>query len=69
MLKEKMGKDIWLVGGGKLIDAFIKKDVIDRYIITVLPTILGKGIPLFLDNNHTIDLNLLNVKSFDVSLN
>lgn len=59
-LKQQPGKDIWLVGGGKLVDPFIKQNVIDQYIITVMPTILGDGIPLFLGTdskgaatNHT----------------
>lgn len=39
--------DIWLVGGSELIDSFQKENLIDEYIITVVPTILGKGIPLF----------------------
>jgi len=42
------GKDIWIFGGGILADAFIKADMIDEYIIGVIPVILGEGIPLFL---------------------
>ena len=43
--RQKEGKDIYLFGGGIVIDNFIKADVIDEYIIGVIPTILGKGIP------------------------
>ncbi|MGL5540575.1 MAG: dihydrofolate reductase family protein [Erysipelotrichaceae bacterium] len=57
----KPGKDIFLFGGGKLIDAFLKANVIDEYIIGIIPTILGSGRPLFLGNNPTIDLHLTNV--------
>lgn len=56
--REKEGKDIYLFGGGIVIDDFIKADVIDEYIIGVIPTVLGKGIPLFLGNNPKIDLHL-----------
>lgn len=56
-LKNK-GKNIYLFGGGILIDSFVKADVIDEYIIGVIPTILGKGIKLFYDNNPKINLNL-----------
>ena len=55
-LKKLQGKDIWLVGGGILIDQFIKKDLIDKYIITIIPTILGDGIPLFKGENPEIRL-------------
>lgn len=50
--------DIWLYGGAGLTDAFIKADVIDEYIIGVVPIILGNGRPLFLENNPLIELHL-----------
>lgn len=56
--RQKEGKDIYLFGGGIVIDNFIKADVIDEYIIGVIPTVLGKGIPLFPGNNPKIDLHL-----------
>ncbi|WP_297520345.1 dihydrofolate reductase family protein [uncultured Clostridium sp.] len=56
--KKKEGKDIFLFGGGVVIDPFIKADVIDEYIIGYVPTILGSGRKLFLDNNPKIDLKL-----------
>lgn len=52
------GKNIFLFGGGLVIDHFVKADVIDEYIIGVIPTILGKGRKLFLENNPKIDLTL-----------
>ncbi|MGL4730794.1 MAG: dihydrofolate reductase family protein [Clostridium sp.] len=56
--QKKNGKDIFLFGGGKLVDSFIKEDIIDEYIIGIIPTILGKGRPLFLENNPMIRLHL-----------
>lgn len=56
-LKNK-GENIYLFGGGILIDSFVKANVIDEYIIGIIPTILGKGIKLFYDNNPNINLNL-----------
>ncbi|MGG7165567.1 dihydrofolate reductase family protein [Clostridium ihumii] len=56
-LKNK-NMNIFLFGGGILIDNFIKANIIDEYIIGIIPTILGKGIPLFLENNPKIDLHL-----------
>ena len=56
-LKNK-GKNIYLFGGGILIDNFIKANAIDEYIIGIIPTILGKGRKLFYDNNSKIDLTL-----------
>jgi dihydrofolate reductase len=47
------GKDIWLCGGADVVHEFMEKDLIDRYHITVIPTILGDGIRLFnkMDNS------------------
>jgi len=64
-IKNGLGKDIWLVGGGKLIHEFINKNLIDKYIITIIPTILGEGIPLFLKENQEIKLKLIENKSID----
>lgn len=52
------GKNIYLFGGGVVIDHFVKADCIDEYVIGIIPTILGKGRKLFLENNPKIDLNL-----------
>lgn len=55
-LKKKDGKDIWIVGGAILIDALIKENIIDEYIIAMIPTLLGDGIKLFNEDNPEIRL-------------
>jgi dihydrofolate reductase len=57
-LKEEEGKDIWLFGGAELTDCFIKADIVDEYIIGIIPIILGDGRGLFLKNNPKIQLHL-----------
>ncbi|VYT75014.1 dihydrofolate reductase [Clostridium paraputrificum] len=52
------GKSIFLFGGGGLVDNFVKADIIDEYVIGIIPTILGKGRKLFFENNPKIDLTL-----------
>ena len=37
---------VWLVGGGGVFGAFAAVDLVDEWIITVLPVVLGDGIPL-----------------------
>ncbi|WDV44356.1 dihydrofolate reductase family protein [Clostridiaceae bacterium M8S5] len=56
--QKKDGKNIYLFGGGELIDQFIKEDIIDEYVVAIIPTILGKGRKLFLENNPYIKLKL-----------
>jgi len=39
-------KHAWLMGGGKLAASFRKEGLISRYVISVMPVVLGGGIPL-----------------------
>ncbi|WP_205097909.1 dihydrofolate reductase family protein [Marinitoga litoralis] len=57
---KKLGKNIWIYGGGKLATLFLKENIIDEYIFGIIPIILGKGIPLFVNNTPTINLKLMN---------
>ena len=52
-LKQERGKDIWLIGGGRLNTSFANANLIDEVILTQIPVFLGKGIPVFngLDSN------------------
>ena len=58
-LQKGEGKNIWLYGGAGLTDEFIKSNVVDEYVVGVIPIILGKGRKLFLEDNPTIKLHLL----------
>lgn len=57
--------DIWLVGGSSIIDEFRKRDLIDEYIITWIPILLGRGIPLFREGSSERKLDLVESKRFD----
>lgn len=56
--RENSGKNIFIYGGGFVVNQFTAQDVIDEYIIGVIPVILGKGRKLFFENNPMIRLNL-----------
>ena len=43
------------IDGGKVIQNFLKEDLIDDMIITVIPVLLGSGIPLFADLPKPLD--------------
>ncbi len=44
---QNQGMSNFYIDGGKLIQSFLEKDLIDEMIITTIPTLLGEGIPLF----------------------
>ncbi len=46
-LKNKKGLDIWINGGANIANQLIKNDMIDEYNLSIMPIILGQGIPLF----------------------
>lgn len=53
------GKDLWLVGGSNFVKDWINLDLVDEYIITTVPIILGNGIPLFHPQQNKIKLELI----------
>lgn len=50
-LKHRKGKDIWLCGGANLIAQCIAEDLVDEYHLTLIPVLLGGGLPLFPSQN------------------
>lgn len=64
-LKKKEGKDIWLVGGGKLISTFLNMNLVDEMILSIIPVLLGSGIPLFPIQEHSdLKFQLVESQSF-----
>ena len=62
---KKLESDTWLVGGASLLNEFLKNGLVDRFIITIIPVLLGEGIPLFKGNSNEKFLRLVDVKSYD----
>jgi len=60
--------NIWLVGGADIVKEFLKNNLIDEFVITVIPTVLGEGIPLFGDGCGEHKLKLQNILSYDSSV-
>lgn len=46
-LRECPGRDIWLCGGAELVRQALELDLIDELRLTIIPTLLGAGVPLF----------------------
>jgi dihydrofolate reductase len=67
-VRERPGKDIWLMGGGELARAFLTADLVDRLYLGVVPVLLGAGIPLFPSGFPQRDFRLIENKTFSKGL-
>lgn len=63
-LRKNPGKDIWIMGGGGLIASFLDAGEIDEFIIHVIPTFIGEGIPLIGPRRRNVPLELLSTKKY-----
>ena len=64
-LRKEQGKDIWLVGGGKLVSILLAADLIDEMQICYFLVILGEGIPLFPEQPKNFEWKLIEVQTYD----
>ena len=64
-LRERPGKDIWLMGGGELIASFLDAQAIDKFVVSVVPVFIGDGIPLIARRHRHVPLELQSVERFD----
>ena len=67
-LKSKKGKNIYCDGGGQIVKLLMDKNLIDEYIISIIPTILGDGKKLFLGGIDSIPLKAVSSKVYDSGL-
>lgn len=67
-IKSEEGKDIYCDGGGEIVKLLMEKNLIDEYIISVIPIVLGDGIPLFKGGLSTIKLKALPAKFYDTGV-
>lgn len=64
-LKKEEGENIWIVGGGDILHTFLMEKLVDELIVTVAPTIIGEGIPLFKAGNYQLDLTFVGTRTFN----
>src|SRR5208283_1272335 len=63
-LRQKKGKDIWMMGGAGIIASFLDQGEIDEFMIHVIPTLIGEGIPLIAPARRTVPLKLISCTKF-----
>lgn len=57
--------DIWMVGGSALTKTFLKLQLADEIVVTIVPVILGDGIPFFDSLGMEQKMHLKDVQAFD----
>ena len=67
-LKDKTGKNIFIDGGAEIVNELVKQNLIDEYIISIIPILLGNGIKLFNDSAREQQLQCINVQKFESGL-
>jgi dihydrofolate reductase len=63
-LKASSGKDIWLFGGGKLFRSLAEAGMVDTVEVSIMPILLGAGIPLAPDISKWVNLSLVNHRGY-----
>lgn len=67
-IKSKKGKDIWLFGGAGLTVSLVNLNLVDEFLLSVHPLLLGAGKPLFKGVKERINLKLTDTEKFSTGL-
>ena len=67
-LKKQSGKNIYCDGGAEIANELMKNILVDEFIISVIPILLGDGIKLFKDGRPELKLELVSTKQFEKGL-
>ncbi len=67
-LKSENGKNIYCDGGAEVINELLKHDLIDEFIISVIPVLLGNGTRLFKDGRPEQIIEFVKAKTFETGL-
>jgi dihydrofolate reductase len=63
-LKEQGGKDITILGSGSIVSQLTQEGLIDEYMLSINPVVLGKGRTIFEGLKDKINLKLTKSRNF-----
>jgi dihydrofolate reductase len=63
-LRAQRGKHVWIVGGAEVFGQFLDAGAIDEFILHVIPTLIGEGIPLVSPKRRTVPMTLASSKRY-----
>lgn len=67
-LKSHEGGTIFIDGGAGVVNSMLKDDLIDEFVISTIPVLLGSGIRLFGEGNPRLPLRLVSSKAYESGL-
>lgn len=67
-LKKEQGKNIFIDGGSEIVNELLKENLIDEFIISIVPVLIGNGIKLFNDGRPEQILKFIKSKQFESGL-
>jgi dihydrofolate reductase len=67
-LKREPGKNIFIDGGAEIVNELLRQNLIDEFIISVIPVLVGNGTRLFKEGLPEQKLKLVATKQFDTGL-
>jgi dihydrofolate reductase len=67
-LKAQEGKHIFCDGGAEIVHELLQHDLIDEFIISVVPVLVGNGTKLFKDGRPEQRLTLISTQQFKTGL-
>lgn len=67
-IRESDGKHIYCDGGAQIVKKLLEKNLIDEFVISIIPVILGDGKRLFIREIPFTNLKSLGAKTFESGL-
>jgi dihydrofolate reductase len=61
-LKQQSDEDLAVLGSGELVQSLMRRGLVDRYVLTIHPLVLGSGRRLFSDGGAFAALELVDAK-------
>jgi dihydrofolate reductase len=62
-LKRQAGKDLAVLGSGELVQALMRHNLVDEYVLSIYPLVVGSGRRLFADSGVLATLRLVDART------
>lgn len=67
-LRDKKGRNIFCDGGSEIINELLQGNLVDEFVISIIPILMGDGISLFKSKRPLLRLKLVDYQKYDTGL-